>query len=226
MRISWLLVAGSALTLAQAVNAQERPVQSTRAGKRAMLPRETQIALARSAAPASVSDKATILVRTDTGYARAVVGTNGVTCLVEHSWRDSIEPHCYDAEGARTALRSEYRRLQLREAGKSEDVVARTIAKEVASGSLRLPKRLAVSYMMSAGQLLYNDDGKSTGAVPSHLMIYYPNLTNAAVGLGEGFEMQVGMVMDAGHPGSNLVIVMGSSVPVAGSPAGATGASH
>ena len=215
MRHTSYLIATTLLALAVTSTADGQAAQSTRAGRRALLPRETEIALARSAAPASVSDHASVLVLTDTGYVQAVAGESNVTCLVEHSWRDSIEPHCYDAEGTLTSLPAEARRLQLRQAGKSEDEVARTLASEIAAGTLRLPSRPVLSYMMSAGQVLYNDDGKRMGMRPSHLMIYYPNLTNDAMGLGTTPQGHVGMVMDSGKPGSNLMIIMTELLPVA-----------
>src|SRR5450432_1711957 len=46
----------------------------------------SEIALARSAAPASVSDSAEVMVLGPTGYTTAVKGTNGFLCIVERSW--------------------------------------------------------------------------------------------------------------------------------------------
>ena len=51
-----------------------------------LMPPGSEIALARSAAPAAISDKATILTLDSQGYQTAVRGTNGFTCLVERSW--------------------------------------------------------------------------------------------------------------------------------------------
>lgn len=48
--------------------------------------RDAEIALARSAAPPSLSDDAEILVFGAKGYETAVPGKNGFTCLVERSW--------------------------------------------------------------------------------------------------------------------------------------------
>lgn len=48
--------------------------------------RGAEIALARSAAPASVSRDATVLVLGRTGYETAVEGTNGFVCLVDRGW--------------------------------------------------------------------------------------------------------------------------------------------
>jgi len=46
----------------------------------------SEIALARSAAPRSVSDGAEVMVLGREGYRTAVKGTNGFVCLVERSW--------------------------------------------------------------------------------------------------------------------------------------------
>jgi hypothetical protein len=47
-----------------------------------LMDRAEEIALARSAAPNSISRDATILVLTRTGYETAVTGTNGFVCMV------------------------------------------------------------------------------------------------------------------------------------------------
>ena len=71
-----------------------------------------EIALARSAAPASVSDKAEILVLGAHGYETAVKGTNGFVCYVGRSWENDISnaefwnpknraPECVNAAAAR-----------------------------------------------------------------------------------------------------------------------------
>ena len=48
--------------------------------------KNTEIALARSAAPASISDGAEVMVLGRRGFTTAVKGTNGFLCLVERSW--------------------------------------------------------------------------------------------------------------------------------------------
>ncbi len=47
---------------------------------------KAEIALARSAAPASISDAAEVMVLRRDGYATAVKGSNGFVCIVERSW--------------------------------------------------------------------------------------------------------------------------------------------
>src|SRR5271168_3732861 len=48
--------------------------------------RKAEIALARSAAPASIADNAEVMVLERQGYKTAVTCTNGFLCIVERSW--------------------------------------------------------------------------------------------------------------------------------------------
>ena len=50
-----------------------------------------EVALARSAAPPSISGDADILVLTAHGHYRAVEGKNGWTCMVQRSWNDALD---------------------------------------------------------------------------------------------------------------------------------------
>lgn len=74
-----------------------------------------EIALARSAAPASIADSADILVFDAHGYHKLASGRNGFTCLVERSWNDGFDnpefwnprirvPICFNEAAARTVL--------------------------------------------------------------------------------------------------------------------------
>src|SRR5260370_3709354 len=51
-----------------------------------MMPSAAEIALARSAAPANISDRATIKVLTKSGYQVAHEGDNGFVCMVMRGW--------------------------------------------------------------------------------------------------------------------------------------------
>ena len=78
--------------------------------------RASEIALARSAAPAAISGSASVFVLTDAGYVEAAKGSNGFTCLLVRSFimpdADSattwdpqlVAPHCFNAEATRTVL--------------------------------------------------------------------------------------------------------------------------
>ena len=53
--------------------------------------RGSEIALARSAAPESISRDAEVLILGRHGYETAIKGTNGFVCLVERSWTAPID---------------------------------------------------------------------------------------------------------------------------------------
>ena len=190
------------------------PVDLSRSGRRALLPRDSEVALARSSAPASVSAHATVMIFTDSGFVTADRGTNGVVCVVNRSWPASLEPHCFDEEAAATILPMELHRTMLYHRGRSSAEVEREIAAGLASGRFRLPTRPAMSYMMSAGQQLIGDDGAPAGHWRPHIMVYYPFLTNGKMGLAHTPDMTVGMVTDESEPTSSLMIIVPQFVSV------------
>src|SRR5262249_37765131 len=51
-----------------------------------LMPADAEIALARSAAPANISDRATIKVLTASGFQVARQGENGFVCMVMRGW--------------------------------------------------------------------------------------------------------------------------------------------
>lgn len=202
------------VAVAGAQSSVARPSAPTRAGKRSVMPRATEVALARSAAPAGVSRQARVLVFDDTAFVVADSGSNGVTCVVNRSWPASLEPHCFDAEASATILPIELRRTMLLHRGWSDADVERAIADDLAKGKFRLPRRPAMSYMMSEGQQLIGDDGRAAGRWLPHVMIYYPFLTNADVGLPEAPDMKVGMVTDSGLPTASMMLIVPGHVAV------------
>ena len=185
------------------------PAQARGAGKsgpRALLPRDREIALARSAGPGSVTRGARVYVLTDTGYVVADPGSTGAACYVSRSWPGSLEPHCFDPEGASTILPMEMRRVELLSGGKSTDEVEREIADGIIAGRFRLPVRPATSYMMSCAQQLISDEGQAVGKWRSHLMIYFPYLTNESIGMAAGPDLRAAVVVNPGTPEANIMI--------------------
>src|SRR5580658_3195977 len=90
----------------------------------------SEIALARSAAPASISDAAEVMVLRRDGYATAVKGKNGFLCIVERSWGKPTDdpefwnpkmraPHCFNPQAARTFLPIYLMKTRMVLAGKS-----------------------------------------------------------------------------------------------------------
>lgn len=178
-------------------------------GPRPLLSPGREIALARSAAPASVSDSASIYVLARNGYDLVIQGTNGVACYVSRAWVASIEPHCFDREGAATIMKIGMRRVELLHGGMSVEDANRTLAAAILEGTLRLPDRPVMSWMMSSAQQLVGDGGRAVGAWRPHVMIYYPYLTAEDAGLAGAPGAPLSAVM--ANPGSalaNVVVVV------------------
>lgn len=179
-----------------------------RTGPRRLLPLNEEVALARSAAPPSVSDSAAVWVFSDSGYVLASSG-NGAACYVARSWPASLEPHCFDAEGAESIMKIHMREVELLHRGATPEQVDRELGAAIMSGTLRLPRRPAMSWMMSAEQSLISDSGRPAGRWRPHVMIYYAFLP-ALPGAG----VNSGMITGAGTPTSSITIVVPDFVTV------------
>jgi len=72
--------------------AQKTPYPAMATLSQYLMPDEkAEIALARSAAPASISDGAEVMVLGRAGYRTAVKGSNGFLCIVERSWGNATD---------------------------------------------------------------------------------------------------------------------------------------
>jgi hypothetical protein len=140
---------------------------------------KAEIALARSAGPASVSDAADVMVLGRDGYTTAVKGSNGFVCMVERSWANTIDdaqfwnpkvraPHCFNAAAAQTFLPIFLMRTKLVLAGKSRAEIAAAIASARETKELPALAPGTMIYMMSKQQYL-NDTGKNWHP---HVMFY------------------------------------------------------
>ena len=85
--------------------------------------REAEIALARSAAPPSISAEAEILAFGPKGYETAVKGKNHFVCIVERAWSNNYDkpdfwnpkvrqPHCFNQAAARSVLPAYLKRTE------------------------------------------------------------------------------------------------------------------
>jgi hypothetical protein len=196
-----LLAATSAAAPAHAQSAG-----SGEPGARHLLPRAEEVALARSAATSDVSDSAAVWVLSERGFEQAAPGTNGVACFLSRDWLASLEPICYDPEGAATIMRIAMRRNELLHQGVSVADADQRIAEAIATGELRLPTRPALAYMFSSAQRLISDDGRPVGAWHPHLMLYSPYLTAAGLGLGAEGAGGTAFVSDGGTPLAVLIV--------------------
>jgi hypothetical protein len=128
----------------------------------------SEVALARTAAPASVSDGAEVMVLSKAGYITAAKGTDGFVCVVERGWGAGTTdpnfwnpkvraPTCFNAAAARSFLPIYLMKTKLLLAGKSKaEILAATDAAFVAK-QLPTLEAGAMCYMMSKQQYLSDD---------------------------------------------------------------------
>ena len=142
---------------------------------------KSEIALARSAAPASISDAAEVMVLRREGYVTVAKGTNGFTCLVERSWAQGSNdaefwnpnmraPHCFNAQAAKSFAPIYLMKTKLVLAGKSKSEIGQAVATAFDKKEFPALEPGAMAYMMSKQQYL-NDRGKSWR---SHAMFFSP----------------------------------------------------
>lgn len=150
-----------------------------------------EIALARSAAPPSISRDATVLILGAKGYDTAAKGTNGFVCIVERSWANEPDdaefwnpkmraPICFNPASARSVLPAYLKRTQWVLNGASQKQLAGLIRLAVKTGRIAAPEPGAMCYMMAKGGYL-NDRG---GHWHPHLMFFAPRTTPAQWGAG------------------------------------------
>jgi hypothetical protein len=163
--------------------------------------RNAEIALARTAAPPSISRDAKVVVLGPHGYETAAQGTNGFVCIVERAWMspfDSPEfwnpknrsPICYNPPAARSVLPLTLMRTQLILAGKSKDEVKESIKTAIEKKELPDLDPGGMSYMMSKEAYLTDKGGHNM----AHLMFYTPlgtvwgaNVVDSSNNLSETF---------------------------------------
>ena len=183
-----------------------------------MMPQDAEIALARSAAPANVSDHATIKVLNESGFEVAIEGDNGFVCMVMRAWsaptytpaafRDFVyyaplrAPICFNPVAAETMMLYYELRTELGLQGKNPDEIADGIEAANAKGELPRIETVSFAYMWSADQ----DLGPGIGHWHPHMMVFTPYYENSMLG-GNEFGGTLPFVSDdAGTPFAVTVI--------------------
>lgn len=176
---------------------------------------DAEIALARSAAPESISHDAEVLVLGRHGYETPVKGKNGFVCLVERSWTAPIDdpnfwnpklrgPICLNPAAARSYLPLTIKKTDFILAGQSKAQMFESIKAGLDKKELPTPEVGAMAYMLSKDQYL-GDSGKHWHP---HLMFFLP-LTDTATW---GVDLKGSPIFGARDPEDRLTIFF---VPVA-----------
>ncbi|MGH9486681.1 MAG: hypothetical protein ACRD04_03725 [Terriglobales bacterium] len=157
---------------------------------RYLMPRAAEIALARSAAPSSVSAHATVLVLSRQGYLTGAQGSNGFVCFVERSWDSPFHAptfwnpnirgaDCMNRPAAQSVLPFYLLRTRLALARRSQTGIRAGI--QAALAAHRMPRLLpdAMSFMLSKHSYLTNSGGNL-----AHVMVFVPAVPPEEWGAG------------------------------------------
>ena len=151
--------------------------------------RNSEIALARSAAPESISRDAEVMVLGRHGYETAIQGKNGFVCIVERSWTSPIDapdfwnpkgraPLCLNAAAARSYLPRTIRKTDLILAGRTKAEMMEAIVAGIDKKELPAMEPGAMCYMLSKQGYLSDRDGHWH----PHLMFFVSQTDPAAWG--------------------------------------------
>ncbi len=180
-----------------------------------MMTNDAEIALARSAAPESISADAEVWVLGRHGYETAVKGKNGFVCVVERGWTAEIDnpdfwnpklrgPICFNAAAVRSYLPLTIKKTELVLAGQSKAQMVESMKVALDRKELPTPESGAMCYMLSKGGYL-ND---RVGHWHPHLMFFVP-ISEAATW---GANLAGSPILATDDPQDRLTIFM---VPVA-----------
>lgn len=178
-----------ALTIAAfRIEAQHAQVQDLSARYPTMAPiaqyrmdRNAEIALARTAAPASISGDAEILVLGERNFEVAVPGKNGFVCMVGRAFAGPLNnlefwsprnrsPMCYNPSAARSLLPYARKQAGMALAGASKAQITAAVRAAVARKELGAPESGSMVYMMSRNAYLTDRGGHNL----AHLMFELP----------------------------------------------------
>lgn len=170
-----------------------------------MTDQAAEIALARTAAPDSISRDAEILVLGRRGFETAVKGKNGFVCIVGRSWTSAADadfldskvrvPMCVNAAAARSYLLAFTRITELILSGSTKAQMEKTVAAEIEKKELPPMEPGAMCYMM--GKEGYG--GRSVPHWPPHLMFFYSDMDLASWGANSPGSPIIGIADPANH---------------------------
>ena len=183
-----LSIVALALVAAHSASAQQSPDLTPYL----IADRASEVAMARTGAPKGISDSASVLVLTRSGFVEAAHGTNGFTCLVFRSFLGSLDdpnfwgpkvrgPACFNPPGVRTVMPEIAKRAEWIMTGVSRSDIATRTKQAFASHEFPLPAAGAMTYMLSHEQVLAE---QNPHWMP-HLMFFYDkSMPSAAWGAG------------------------------------------
>jgi hypothetical protein len=157
-----------------------------------MMDHNAEIALARSAAPESISRDAEVLILGRKGYETAIKGKNGFVCMVARSWMSPFgssefwnpkirAPECYNPPAAQSFLPYAVKATEMALSGFSKSQMFDGIKAAVDKKELGAPASGSLIYMMSKEAYFTDKNNR----IFCHLMYDLPRIDGAAWGANQ-----------------------------------------
>jgi hypothetical protein len=174
---------------------------------------QVEVALARTAAPPSVSADAEVLVLGKSGYEVVVRGKNGFVCFVERAWTAGFDdpefwnpksraPNCFNPPAVRSVLPQYVERSKWVVAGLTKSQMAEKARSAFDSHQFTMPEAGSFSFMLSKEGYL-NDD--AAGPWLPHVMFFVPH--GQAPVWAAGFEGSPILGTDGGPFGPTVLFI-------------------
>jgi hypothetical protein len=164
-----------------------------------MTDKDAEIALARSAAPESISRDAEVQVLGRHGLETAVKGTNGFVCIVARGWTSAADadfwnpkvrvPMCFNAAAAHSYLLRLAKETEWGLAGRTQAQMTESVKAALAKKESPAMEPGAMCYMMSK----QGYGGDVLPHWPSHLMFFFSDTDPAIWGANLPGSPVVGM---------------------------------
>ena len=208
-KVGAIVIKGFALVvvlgIAHEAMAQNTATKITPVDEYLMMDQVAEIALARSAAPESISRDANVMILGRNGFETAVKGKNGFVCIVGRSWTSAADadfadpkvrvPMCVNAAAARTYLLRVTKIAELILAGRTKAQMEAAYAAAIDKKELPPMEPGAMCYMM--GKQGYG--GASAPHWPPHLMFFYSDIEPAIWGANLPGSPITGIAAPAEH---------------------------
>jgi len=157
-----------------------------------LMDRDGEIALARSAAPESISRDAEVLVLGQKGYETVIKGKNGFICMVARSWMSPFTsqefwnpkirgPECYNPPAVESFLPYAVKETTMALSGLSKSQIRDGIKAAVDKKELGIPASGSLIYMMSKDAYFTDNNNP----IFCHLMFDLPSMNGAAWGANQ-----------------------------------------
>ncbi len=165
-----------------------------------MMERDSEITLARSAAPESLSRDAEIMVLGPHGYETAIKGKNGFVCMVWRSWTAGTDdpdfwnpklrgPICLNPAAARSQVPITLKKTEVILASRSKGKMTEAINAAFDKKELSPPEPGAMCYMLSKQEYV----SERGGHWHPHLMFFVPLTDPAVWGAGPSGSPVIGI---------------------------------